>query len=217
MKNIIIVGAGGLGREVAWLIERINEESSNKWKILGFADDGVAEGTRIQDFPVLGNVAYLLKVEEKTDVVCAIAKPEIKKKIIEQLQSNDKLSFPNLIDPDAIWSDSVQIGMGNIICANVVLSVNVQIEDFILIDWNSTIGHETQIKSYATLYPGVNVSGNTVIGSGTEIGTAACIIQGKQVGSHVVVGAGTVVIRDIENDCTVVGNPARMISPQNTL
>lgn len=211
MRDIIIVGAGGLGREVVWLIRRINEKNDTKWNILGFVDDGVEAGTQVQGFTVLGNMAYLQNYEKNVHVVCAIAKSAIKRKVIEKLQTNTNISFPNLIDPSVICSDSAMLGIGNIVCANSVVSVNVQINDFVLIDWNCTVGHEAILESYTTLYPGVRVSGDTVIGKETEIGTGSCIIQGKTIGQNAVIGAGAVVVRDIPENCTAVGNPAKVI------
>lgn len=211
VKDIIIIGAGGLGREVTWLIERINQKQGEKWKILGFVDDGIEKGILVQDCQVLGEVDYLQSVSTPTDVVCAIGNAGIRHRIIEKISKNKSLNFPNLIDPDVIYSDSFNIGQGNIICAGAILSVNVRIEDFCLIDWNCTVGHEAEIKSFVTLYPSVNVSGNTIIKGVTEIGTGSHIIQGKVIGSHSIIGAGSVVIRDIPDYCTAVGNPAKPI------
>lgn len=211
VKDIIIIGAGGLGREVTWLIERINQKQSEKWKILGFVDDGVEKGVLVQGFRLLGDVDYLQSIDTPTDVVCAIGNVGIRHRIIEKISKNKSLKFPNLIDPDVIFSDSVNIGQGNIICAGTILSVNVRIEDFCLIDWNCTVGHEAEINSFVTLYPSVNVSGNTMIKSVTEIGTGSHIIQGKAIGSRSIIGAGSVVIRDIPDHCTAVGNPAKPI------
>lgn len=211
VKDIIIVGAGGLGREVTWLIERINQKQSEKWKILGFVDDGIEKDTVVQGYSVLGDVNYLLSVSTPTDVVCAIGNAGIRHRIIEKISKNGSLNFPNLMDPDVIYPDSVHIGQGNIICAGTILSVNVKIEDFCLIDWNCTVGHEAEINSFVTLYPSVNVSGSTIIKDVTEIGTGSHIIQGKVIGGHSIIGAGSVVIRDIPDYCTAVGNPARPI------
>lgn len=211
MKDIIIIGAGGLGREITWLIERINQKQDEKWKILGFLDDGVEKGTVVQGFKVLGDIDYLKGVSQTIDVVCAVGNAVIRYNIIEKISENKFLNFPNLIDPDVIYSDSINIGQGNIICAGVVLSVNVEIGDFCLIDWNCTVGHETEINSFVTLYPSVNVSGSIVIKEVTEVGTGSHIIQGKVIGSHSIIGAGSVVIRNIPDCCTAVGNPAAPI------
>lgn len=211
VKNIIIIGAGGLGREVTWLVERINQKQSEKWNILGFVDDGIEKGTFVQGYQMLGDVDYLQSVSTPTDVVCAIGNAGIRCRIIEKISKNKSLSFPNLMDPDVIYSDSVHIGQGNIICAGTILSVNVKIEDFCLIDWNCTVGHEAEINSFVTLYPSVNVSGSTIIKDVTEIGTGSHIIQGKVIGSRSIIGAGAVVIKDIPDCCTAVGNPAKPI------
>ena len=217
MKNIVIVGAGGLGREVVWLIERINQRTDEPWNILGFYDDGVEKGTWVQGFQVLGKVEQLLEIKDEINVVCAIGNAAIKYKLINLLKTNASLKFPNLIDPSAVISDSGHMGIGNIICANVVISVNTKLYDFILVDWNSTVGHEACIESFVTLYPGVSVSGNTRIGMATELGTGSSIIQGKQIGVNVLIGAGAVVISDIEDNCTAVGCPAKVIKYRDAL
>ncbi|MCM1262458.1 MAG: acetyltransferase [Butyrivibrio sp.] len=208
MKDIIIFGAGGLGREVTWLIERINQRQEEKWRILGFLDDGVEKGTVVQGFQVLGGIDYLKGVSRSIAVVCAVGNAGIRYNIIEKIRENKFLNFPNLFDPDVVYSDSINIGQGNIICAGAILSVNVEIGDFCLIDWNCTVGHETKINSFVTLYPSVNVSGSVVINEITEVGTGTHIIQGKAIGSRSIIGAGSVVIRNIPDCCTAVGNPA---------
>ena len=214
-RDIVIIGAGGLGREVSWLIQRINDNNGPEWNILGFVDDGVEKGTLVQGPPVLGGVDLLLDSDTELSVVCAIANAKIKKRIIDKLSANSRLSFPNLTDPTAVVAQSARIGQGNIICAGTVLSVNALVEDFVLVDWNCTVGHETVIKSYSTLYPGVNVSGDVIIGEGTEMGTASCVIQGTKVGSGTIIGAGSVVIRNIPDNCTAVGNPTRIVKVGN--
>ena len=77
MKNIVIIGAGGFGREVQWLLERMNEKEE-QWNLLGYIDDGVAVGTIVDGLPVLGNITYLIETKEPLAVVCAVgsSKPE---------------------------------------------------------------------------------------------------------------------------------------------
>ena len=98
MNNIIIVGASGFGREVAWLIE-----NSDNWNVKGFVDDNKdLENKSVNDYPVLGTIDFLLNANEKTNVVVAIGNPQIRKKIVERLQSNKNISFPNIVDKDVI-------------------------------------------------------------------------------------------------------------------
>ena len=209
MKDILVIGAGGFGREVKWMIDRINNANgASKWNVAGFIDDGIDYGTRIEGIPVLGGIEFLDNSPKEISVVCAIANTVIRKRIINRIKNNKKLLFPNLLDPQIIISPDCTIGEGNVICASTVVSVNVSLGDFDIIDWSCTVGHDVVLHDYVTLFPSVNVSGCVEIRECSEIGTGAQIIQGKKIESNTIIGAGTVVIRDIVQGGTYVGVPA---------
>jgi FlaA1/EpsC-like NDP-sugar epimerase len=107
MKDIVIIGAGGFGRETAWLIEDINNKKP-EWNIVGFVDDNASiQGSKINGYEVVGDINWLK--EQELYVVSAIGDPIIKKKVIDRLEgSNNK--YPVLIHPSAIYSDRVTIG-----------------------------------------------------------------------------------------------------------
>ena len=210
MTDIIIVGAGGLGKDVQWLLERINEIEET-WNILGYVDDGIEAGSLVDDLPILGTVDYLLQYEETLAVVIAVASAKVRRRIIEKLEQNDKLVFPNVIDPSAVLSKRIKMGKGIIILAGNILSVDIQLGDFCIFNADCTIGHDVVMESYVTVYPSANVSGCVKICHETEIGTGCHIIQGIKIGSNTIVGAGAVVIRELPSCCTAVGNPAKPI------
>lgn len=216
MNDIVIIGAGGFGREVEWLIERINEQMNKAtgkslWNILGYIDDGVEIGTEVNGYTVLGGSDYLINRITPLAVTCAIGASKTRKKAIEKIKSNDNLSFPNLIDPSVQMSSHIKLGVGNIICAENILTVNISVEDFCIINLNCTVGHDAILSSFVTLYPSVNISGNTYLGECVELGTGTQIIQGKKIGSGTIVGAGAVVVKDLPEECVAVGSPCRPI------
>ena len=174
MKKIVVLGAGGFGREVQWLIERINKNEAS-WEISGYIDDGMPKGTVINGYEVLGGTDILEQYDEPIYVACAVGSAKIRKKIIEKLSKFDMIRFPNLIDPSVKMSDLIQLGRGNI------LTVNIQIEDFCIINLDCTIGHDDVLDSFVTIYPSVNVSGNVHVGQCSELGTGTQIIQGIKI------------------------------------
>lgn len=209
MKKILIYGAGGFGREVQWLIERINEKNPT-WEIEGYLDDGIAKGKVINGYPVLGGMEELSNHENEA-VVFAIGSARVRKIVVEKAKKMGTFVYPNLIDPTVQMAEYNVLGEGNIICAGNILTVNITLGDFVIVNLDCTVGHDADIKSFVTLYPSVNVSGCVSIGQVTEIGTGTNIIQGIEIGEQTIIGAGTVVIRDIPGGCTAVGNPARII------
>lgn len=218
-ENIVIIGGGGFGREVQWLIERINVEEQSKtglkkWNLIGFIDDGIPQGERINELPVLGDCGWLLNWKEKIAVVCAIGSTHIRKRIISRILQNSNISFPNLIDPSVLLSKSIQFGMGNIVCAGTILTVDIKLKDFCIINLDCTVGHDVNLGSFVTLYPSVNLSGCIKVEDAVEIGTGSHAIQGIKVGSRTIIGAGTVIIRDLPSECTAVGNPAKVIKQE---
>lgn len=210
MKKIVVLGAGGFGREVQWLIERINKNEAS-WEISGYIDDGMPKGTVINGYEVLGGTDILEQYDEPIYVACAVGSAKIRKKIIEKLSKFDMIRFPNLIDPSVKMSDLIQLGRGNIICAGTILTVNIQIEDFCIINLDCTIGHYDVLDSFVTIYPSVNVSGNVHVGQCSELGTGTQIIQGIKIKEETIIGAGSVVVKNIDESGTYVGTPVKRI------
>lgn len=207
MKNLIIIGASGFGREVAWMVERINKVCST-WNLLGFIDDDDAlQGTFVNGYAVLG------KTEDASAYdayfVCAVGSARIREQIIKRITKiNSAARFAVLIDPSVEMSELIDIGEGTIICAHSILTVNITIGKHVIINLDCTVGHDAVLKDFVTLYPSVNVSGMTDIGYCSELGTGVQIIQTKKVGDNAIVGAGAVIIKDIPERCTAVGCPA---------
>lgn len=209
MKDIVIIGAGGFGREVAWLIERINNENPT-WIIKGFIDDNEQLwGKQEDNYKVLGGTDYLKNCGE-IYAVCAVGSASVRKRIVSKFQ-NSKVKFATVIDPTVIISDRVQIGDGTIICAGTIITVDVKIGNHVIINLDCTIGHDGIIGDFVTIYPSANISGNVRIETAVELGTGMQIIQGKTIAAQTIIGAGTVVITDCMESGTYVGNPAKKI------
>lgn len=208
MKDIVIIGAGGFGREVAWLIEDINKVN-NEWNIVGFVDDNKSiQGTEINGYKVVGDIDWLK--EQELYVVNAIGDPVIKKKVMDKLDGS-KNKYPVLIHPSVICSDRVSFGEGSIICAGNIITVNVEIGKHVIINLDCTIGHDANIGDYSTVLPSVNVSGFVKAEECVSVGTGSAVIQGVNIGRNTVVGAGAVVVKDLPANCTAVGSPAKPI------
>lgn len=206
-KDLIIVGAGGLARDVAWLTERINEKEPT-WNILGFLDDNSGLwGQTPGGYPVLGGCDAAKDFSDAW-FVCAIGSASVRKKIISKLGD---VKFATLIDPSVIMSNRVKIGRGTTVCASTIITVDVSIGSHVVINSDCTVGHDAAIEDFVTLYPGANVSGMTRLGSCVEMGTGSQIIQGKTIGKGTIVGAGAVVVKDIPQNCVAVGSPAKPI------
>ena len=207
MKDIVIIGAGDLGREIAWLIRDINIAQGSIWNILGFVDDNEnLMGQSIDSYDILGTTEWLSG--RSINAVCGIGKVETRKIVIEKLVNNKGLIYPKLIHPSVIIADDVNIGEGSIICAGNIISVNVQFGKHVYINLACTFGHDITIESYSIVAPGVNMSGHVNIGECSDIGTGSAIIQGVSITSKVIVGAGAVVIKDITEPGTYIGIPA---------
>lgn len=210
-KDIIIIGAGGLGREVLCVLEELNDKKSI-WNIKGFVDDNPELcNVVVNEYPVLGGTDWLCNYPDDLMVVCCIANPSVRSKLINKIKRNIHLEFPNIIAEGVRYSNRVILGEGNIICAGTTLTVDIVIGNFNIINPSCTIGHDVFMNDYITVYPGVNVSGNVQMGKYVEVGTGSQIIQGICICDETILGAGSVVIRNIYEQGTYVGVPVRKI------
>lgn len=210
-EEIYIVGASGFGREVAWLIEELDE-----WIVTGFVDDNdELINTKINEIPVLGTTDYLLKKNERINVVIAIGNPSIRANIYNKLNKKININYPNIIAKDVRLSKTNNLGIGNIICSHSILTVDINLGNFNHINLDCTIGHDVVISDFVTVYPSVNISGNVVIGNYCELGTGTQIIQGKKITDNAIIGAGTVVVKDLLECGTYIGVPAKKKNNNN--
>lgn len=207
MNDLYIIGAGGFGREVAWLVRRINEQSPT-WNLVGFIDDDSRKHGAIEDgYPVVGGTELLGSGKEDTYVVCAVGSAQIRKNIVDKLKGYSNIKYATLIDPSVIISDRVKIGEGSIICAGTIVTVDVVLGEHVIINLDCTVGHDAEIGNFVTMYPSVNVSGMVQVGECVELGTGMQVIQGKKIVENAIIGAGAVVVKDILEEGTYVGIP----------
>ena len=206
MKGVLIIGAGGLGKEVADLIRDIGG-----YEIIGFLDDDVnKKGAVINGIPVLDTIGCLEQYGNVENVVIAIANPAARRRIYEYSRTM-RFQYPNLIHPTVVVGSNVKMGIGNIVGAYSMLSTDVVLHDFITINPQCGIGHESSVGSFTTLYWNVHIGGNTFILENCELGSKACVIQGLRISDNVVLGAGAVVVKNIDESGIYAGVPVRKI------
>lgn len=215
MKDIAIFGVGGFGREVLTLINDINKKE-NEWNIIGFFDDAYKKGEIINGIPILGSTDDLNLWKKEIYIVIAIGDPKIKQKVINKI-NNSNVKFPTVIHPTVIIGDTdyVKIGKGCIICAGNIITTNVEIKDFVILNLACTVGHDTIIGNYASFMPTCNISGDVVINDSVYCGTGVKIINQIEIGENSIIGAGAVVTSSQPGNCTIVGVPAKAIKRDN--
>lgn len=214
MTKIAIYGAGGFGREVAWLAESCTVDGSTVEVVCFIDDDPVLEGTRLNGIPVLGLEAARRQVPDAR-VVGGTGNPGLRRQLMEKARTAG-FQFGRLIHPETKASRLVTYGEGVVVCAGNILTTNIRIGDHVQINLACTIGHDVVLDDYATLAPGVHVSGCVHLGKRVYVGTGAVIINGTPespltIGDDAVIGAAACVIRPVGAGETVVGVPGRRV------
>ena len=211
MKKIVIIGAGGHGREVAEIFQ--HQQAQNKRiAVHGFVDDDSnLRGKTVNGLTVLGDWSWFESVNRnEISVICAVGGAEARKHLAERA-ADLGLSFVNAISPLARISPLAKIGKGVMIFPFAFVSTATEIGDHAIVHVSTFIGHDTEIGRYSMIAPGANVAGNVSVGEGCWVGAGSSIIQGKAVGEWSFIGAGAAVTRDIPSRVVVVGVPAKPI------
>lgn len=209
MKHLIIVGAGGWGREVSWLATN-SIGYGTEFCIKGFIDDRFDALDGLGDFPpIIGSIGSYMP--QKDDVfTIALGIPKVKKKCA-MMMIEKQAQFINLIHKNAGIHKNAHIGRGCIVDAWVSISPNAVVGDFVTIQRDSVVGHDAIVGNYSMLNSFSFMGGFSKIGEESELGTHSQIIPRLTVGENCVVGAGSVVIRRVKDNTTVFGVPAKRI------
>lgn len=213
-ERIVIVGAGGHGREILQLIRDINT-ATPIWDCAGFlVDAGFDAPPAVAGLPVLGDLGWLA-ANPDTAVVVAVGAPAARRRLVRRIRAlgpNPCANpFPVLVHPRAWIGAGVELGEGSMVCAGAMLTTDIRLGEHVHVNVGCTLAHDDVLEDFVTLAPGVHLAGNVLLGEGAELGLGAAVIPRARVGAWSVVGAGAVVTADIDADCTAVGTPARPV------
>jgi len=206
MKNLIIIGAGGLGREIYFHAMECNEYNK-QFRIKGFIDNNINSLDNFKDYPPLLSKIDDYKISGNDVFVCAVGNVSTKKIIISKILIKGG-EFISLIHPTARIAHDSKIGDGIIIMKRVDLGSNTKIGNYSFIQADSIIGHDSVIGKFVRIDCKVVCVGGIIIEDEATIHTSAVISHKVTVGRNAIVGALSLVIRNVKNNTTVVGNPA---------
>ena len=212
MKDLVIIGAGGFGRETYALVEEINEANPT-WNFIGFiADD--SDGPSPEGLEVIGNVEYLKNMNPKPYAIIAIGSAAVRERIADECSAAG-VPFATLIHPNATFKGSLcTIGEGSIICDGVSLAVNSHVGKHCIMNMRCGLGHDTVLGDYVSMMSDTITGGDTYIGKATYFGLRCTIINQINITENCIFGAGAVVVKDATVPGTYVGVPAKLIKPR---
>jgi sugar O-acyltransferase (sialic acid O-acetyltransferase NeuD family) len=210
-QRVVVVGAGGFGREVLDVIEASNVDEPC-FCFLGFIDD-IEPNQELLD---RRRARWLGTVEEMDSIdsvyVLGIGNPQVRRVVDARLWGRAK-PCPVLWHPKSSCGSDVDLGHGSVVTAGARLTTNIRAGRHVHVHVNATIGHDCVIGDHVTISPGATVSGNVVLEDEVMLGTGANVIQGVRIGRGAIIGAGAVVVSDVPDGATVTGVPGRLIKP----
>lgn len=210
MKKLIIVGAGGFGRELLQWCKDANKVEK-KWVITGFLDDNIdaLDGYECEE-KIIGTIHEWQPGDDELFAM-AIANPAIKKEVAEKLEERGA-KFTSIIHPTARIGNFTEIGKGVVLYPNAGVTVNVKVGDFVTILDNTSVGHDAMIGKYSTICASCGINGHVRVGEQVFIGCNVATIPNVRIGNQAHIGVGSVVVSNVRDGMHVFGNPAKRIA-----
>ncbi len=209
-RDLIIVGIGGQGREVLQ-IARDQDEADGCWNVIGFVDDGEDLPSDVHGFPVLGQIAYIVRYPSAA-VCVAIGSSKSRRLAARLISEQSPNGFATLRHPLAWVGAHTEIGVGSVLFPGARVSTGVTMGHHCIVNTNASVSHDCTVRDFVTIAPGVIVSGHSTLEEGCEVGAGAALVPFARVGEWAIVGAGATVVDSIPPRTTAVGTPARPIS-----
>jgi sugar O-acyltransferase (sialic acid O-acetyltransferase NeuD family) len=208
MQDLVIVGAGGHGREVLQCARDMNAHAP-QWNVLGFVDDAFVEPRAVGDVSLLGRVDYL--AGRSCAVVVAIGAPAVRCQVVLRLRALGVSNFATLIHPSVIFGARVVLGAGTTVAAGAILTTDIVIGEHVVVNTAAVVSHDCRVDNFSTLAPRVTLCGASRLGEGVEMGAAASVMPGLSIEPWAKVGAGACVTSAVRSNETVVGVPATCV------
>ena len=210
MKKLVLLGAGGFGREVAASILPFMNQREPSYELIGFIDDGEQyhTGMMIDGYPWLGRQEWILDHKDDVYCTCTIGSAKMKAAIQRKL-TEQGVRFATLIGYGAYVAPYSEIGPGSVLYGWTQISVNCKIGVGVVLNDSVRIGHDVTIGDYTSIMPGTGLSGGCVIGKEVDIGGHAYIVPGRKIGDGAKIAAGSIVFTNVRAGTTVLGNPAK--------
>lgn len=207
MKELIIVGAGGFGRELLQWVKDINAQKPT-WKIKGFLDDNPDALKGIAcDYEVMGSIVDW-NPSPQEEFACAIAAPDIKEKVVMRLKGKGA-QFATIIHPTARIAEFVELGEGFVAYPGAGVHPNATVGAFVTLLTMSTIGHDAEVGDFCTTSSYCDITGGVRLEDHVFLGSSVAIVPGRKIGRHASIAAGSVVITNVREGTKVMGNPAQ--------
>lgn len=211
MRDIVIIGCGGFGREVHDIIDTLNAQAP-RYNLLGYADDAASEQNTAlverRGSRVLGSLDAVLAQYDAAEFAIGIGSPQVRKKLDTKLVEAGWRAA-TLVHPSATFGGDVRLGEGSIVCAGVRVTTNVTLGRSVHLNLNATVGHDVTLHDYVSVNPLVAISGWVEAHEGVMFGTHSAILQNLSVGAGSVVGAGSCVVKNVPEGVVVKGVPAK--------
>ncbi|USQ79777.1 NeuD/PglB/VioB family sugar acetyltransferase [Ornithinimicrobium faecis] len=207
VRDLVVIGAGGFGRETIDVIRAINEQQPT-WNLVGVADDAPS-ATNLGRLSALGvsHLGSIGDIPRGLAVAVAVGQPSTRKRIVATLTERWH-SYPSLAHPGNRVGSAFRHGIGLISLPGASIGTNVTLGDHVHLSANAVVGHDSQLGNYVSVNPNATVSGEVHLDEGSLIGAGSVILQGLRVGRQSTVGAGACVVRNTPDLTTVKGVPA---------
>lgn len=201
--KLLILGAGGAGREAADIAESM---AGSPFEEIAFIDDGKPAGTEVNGYPVVGDRAHLRKLSSLEYCVCvAVGQPKLRYQLAASVLSMG-FRLQSLISPDALISRHASIGEGCVVYPRVTIACNAVVGDNVLLNVGALVSHDVVVGRHAVISPRAQLLGAVKVGEGAELGTCACVYPGVSIGEWSKVAVNSVVQRDASPNVTLFNN-----------
>ncbi|WP_131740493.1 NeuD/PglB/VioB family sugar acetyltransferase [Actinomadura roseirufa] len=209
MPDLVIFGAGGLGRETAQAVTALPD-----WRLAGFAEDAPRRGLLVDGVPVIGGPRDVAALPAARVVVCTGSPRDqhSRERIVRRL-ALPAARYATIVHPSAWVSPSSRIGHGTVVLAQTVLTASARVGAHVAIMPHVTVTHDDVVEDHATIASGVRLGGSVRVGAGAYLGAGALVREGVTIGAGALVGMGSVVLADVPPGEVWAGSPARLLRP----